>query len=366
MRKAKDIQRRLSYYGRLYLLASLLLLAFSAFGAKVGGAIEYPPYFPPPIYSFAHNPLDSSTVTLGRALFYDPILSQNNTISCASCHSPYNAFAHTDHDLSHGINDEIGTRNAPALFNLAWHPSFMWDGAINHLDMQPLAPITNPKEMGESIKNVAAKLQHTTLYPSLFQRAFGDSMITGEHILKAIAQFQLTLVSATAKYDRVQNGNEQFSEQENKGYALFRRFCNSCHTEPLFSSFGFASNGLPLDTTLNDKGRAAISNNPQDSLLFKIPSLRNLSYTYPYMHDGRFKKLSQVLNHYTSGVAEFADTRLRGGIPLSAHDKADLIAFLLTLDDKDFVFTPQHQYPKDILKQEKFTPMNIPSEGGGK
>ena len=125
---------------------------------------------------------------LGEKLFFDPILSKDSTISCASCHSPYNAFAHTDHDLSHGINDEIGTRNAPALFNLAWQKTFMWDGAINHLDMQALAPINHPGEMGERIKNVAFKLQNKEIYPPLFYQAFADSSITGQHILQALAQ----------------------------------------------------------------------------------------------------------------------------------------------------------------------------------
>jgi cytochrome c peroxidase len=165
--------------------------------------LEYPEYFPEPTYNFDNNPLTISKIALGRALFYDPILSQDSTISCASCHSPYNAFAHTDHDLSHGINDEIGNRNASALFNLAWHESFMWDGAINHLDMQALAPISHAKEMGEDIKNVVRKLQNKAIYPPLFEAAFNDSIITGAKVLKALSQFQISLVSATSKYDEV-------------------------------------------------------------------------------------------------------------------------------------------------------------------
>ncbi|MCB0652563.1 MAG: c-type cytochrome [Saprospiraceae bacterium] len=332
----------------------LLLFITCCCSAFVAGNIiwlQYPEYFPAPEYDFNKNPLSKAKIELGRALFYDPVLSKDNTISCASCHSPYNAFAHTDHDLSHGIYDQIGTRNAPALFNLAWQKSFMWDGAINHLDMQALAPISHPGEMGENLENVVLKLQKKKVYPGLFFQAFQDSVVTGEHILKALSQFQLTLVSANSKYDDVKKGGAQFTEQEKKGYVLFQNKCNACHTEPLFSNYGFANNGLPVDTTLNDYGKWKITQQPSDSLLFKIPSLRNLSYTYPYMHDGRFKKLSQVLRHYTDGIAQnktLAD-ELKKGVPLTEVEQADLIAFLLTLNDKTFVFDPDFQFPKKIF-----------------
>ena len=303
----------------------------------------YPDYFPKPEYNFAENPLSERKIELGRALFYDPILSKDSTISCASCHSPYNAFAHTDHDLSHGINDSIGTRNAPALFNLAWGKSFMWDGAIHHLDVQALAPISHPGEMGENIKNVVLKLQNTQEYPSLFEAAFGNKNITGEHLLKAISQFQLTLVSANSKYDSVQRKESSYTVQESKGYELYKSNCSSCHTEPLFTNNIFERNGLEIDTTLNDYGRMKISKDSKDSAFFKVPSLRNLSYTYPYMHDGRYRKLKDVLNHYTSNPS------LSNGkiINLSSNDKADLIAFLLTLNDREFVFNKEHQFPRE-------------------
>ncbi|MEZ4826077.1 MAG: cytochrome c peroxidase [Bacteroidia bacterium] len=331
-------------------------LACLAFSGETGFELEYPDYFPAPVYDFGKNPLSPEKVRLGRVLFYDPVLSRDGTISCASCHSPYNGFAHTDHDLSHGIDDQIGTRNAPALFNLAWQKSFMWDGAINHLDMQALAPISHPAEMGEAIAHVVSKLQKTERYPGLFYVAFADSVVTGEYILKALAQFQLTLVSANSKYDEVKRGNTTFSEQEENGYRLFLQNCNSCHREPLFSSFDFANNGLPLDTTLNDLGKWQITHQREDSLRFKIPSLRNLTYTYPYMHDGRFRRLSQVINHYTSGIqiSETLAGELKKPISLTNDEKTDLIAFLLTLNDTRFVFDPNHQFPKEIL---------LPSEG---
>lgn len=332
---------------------SILLLALicTAFCFGTLTELEYPEYFPKPEYDFTNSTLSKEKITLGRALFYDPILSKDNTISCASCHSPYNAFAHTDHNLSHGIHDSIGIRNAPALFNLAWQKTLMWDGAINHIDMQALAPINDAKEMGESFENVVKKLQRKAIYPALFHEAYGDSLVTGERLLKALSQFQLTLVSATAKYDEVKKGAAEFTEQEEKGYALFQKNCNTCHTEPLFSNYGFANNGLPVDTTLNDYGKWRITKRSEDSLLFKIPSLRNVSFTYPYMHDGRFKKLSEVLHHYTNDLQEnstLAD-ELKTQIELTANEKTDLIAFLLTLDDKQFVFDTKHQFPRDIL-----------------
>ena len=330
---------------------SLFLFAFTCKDYKE----MVPSYFPEPSYNFKKNPLDSNIIKIGQALFYDPILSKDNTISCSSCHSPYNAFAHTDHDLSHGINDSIGTRNAPALFNLAWQSSFMWDGSINHLDMQALAPINHTGEMAETTKNVVEKLNNSSIYPHLFQTAFGTKQITGELMLKAFAQFQLTLVSSNSKYDEVKKGNQKFTSQEKNGYQLFKNNCNTCHQEPLFSTYQFANNGLPIDSTLMDYGKGAITKKSKDSLFFKIPSLRNLSYSYPYMHDGRFNKLKEVINHYTQGIDDYSkvSSELQQTITLSSNEKVDLIAFLKTLNDKKFVFDKKHQFPKSILLPKK-------------
>jgi len=307
-----------------------------------------PDYFPKPVYDFQQNPLDSNKIELGRTLFYDPILSDNNTISCVSCHSSFNAFAHTDHDLSHGIFDSIGNRNAPALFNLAWQKTFMWDGAINHLDMQALAPISHPSEMGSNINEVIKKLNESKAYKKLFLNAFQDSTISTSKILKSLSQFQLTLVSANAKYDRVKMGKEVFTEQEKNGYQLFKKDCASCHSEPLFSNYNFENNGLPIDPTINDLGRYVITENDNDKAKFKVPSLRNLSFTYPYMHDGRFMTLQEVINHYTSGIehSETLSSQFNESVELSSNEKVDLISFLLTLNDKDFVFNKKHQFKK--------------------
>lgn len=332
----------------------ILLLCCMAF-EFANYTLDYPTYFPVPEYDLKNKPLTSDKIELGKTLFYDPVLSKNESISCASCHSPYNAFAHTDHDLSHGIYDQIGSRNAPPLFNLAWQNVFMWDGAINHLDVQSLAPISSALEMGSNISDVVTKLQKHDRYPALFYKAYKDSIVTGEHVLLALAQFQLTLVSASSKYDKVKNRNASFSEQEKNGYNLFLKNCNSCHQEPLFFNKGFASNGLVVDGTLNDYGKWKNTKQSKDSLLFKIPSLRNLSYTYPYMHDGRFKKLNEVLNHYTNEIlmTDNLASELNKGISLTSIEKADLISFLLTLNDKDFVFDEKHQVPKHFFTKPK-------------
>ncbi len=336
-----------------YWLPILVLLAMSqmAFWQRETPLMDLPDHFPRPSYTFSRNPLDTDKIELGRVLFYDPILSRDSTISCATCHSPYNAFAHTDHDLSHGIEGTIGTRNAPPLFNLAWSTSFMWDGAINHLDMQALAPISHPGEMGEEMGNVVEKLKRHDRYDAMLGAAFGKEDWQGAEVLLALAQFQLTLVSSNTRYDQVRRGEAEFAEQEAKGYELFQQNCNACHAEPLFTNQGFADNGLPVDTTLNDWGRAKISGQSTDSLAFKVPSLRNLKFTPPYMHDGRFQSLSQVLKHYTDGTVARPGLapEIRGGIQLDPRERTDLIAFLLTLNDSEFVFNPRHQFPRDFF-----------------
>jgi cytochrome c peroxidase len=314
---------------------------------KIDDLFLVPKNFPKPFYDFSNNPLSAEKIALGKTLFYDPILSKDNTISCSSCHLSYTAFTHTDHNLSHGIDNRIGVRNAPALMNLAWNKYFMWDGAVHQLDMQALAPISNHDEMDETIENVVVKLQHSTKYKQLFYKAFNDSNATGEHTLKAIAQFMVTLVSASSKYDKVvrKESGYSFTENELKGYNLFKQNCASCHTEPLFTNNEFENNGLMPDKFLNDIGRAKISQNPADSFKFKVPSLRNVELSYPYMHDGRFPNLQMVLFHYTEDIHQCAtlSNQLKKKIVLSEADKNNLMAFLKTLTDEEFLQNPRFQ-----------------------
>jgi cytochrome c peroxidase len=298
-----------------------------------------PDGFPPPVYSFQNNPLTQAGFKLGRRLFYDPILSRDSTISCGSCHQQGVAFAHADHTFSHGIDGLFGTRNAPAMFNIAWIPLFMHDGGVNHLEVQPLAPITNPVEMDESVSNVITKLQRSTFYPGLFKAAFGTDTINTQQVMRAMAQFMGTMISANSRYDDYRNGKATLSSQEMSGLALFRTHCESCHREPLLTDNQFRNNGLDSVFT-KDPGREIITLNPADSGKFRVPSLRNIELTKPYMHDGRFQTLNQALNHYTSGIKQSStlDPLLSGGnIPLSSQDKSDIIAFLKTLTDYKYI-----------------------------
>lgn len=299
-----------------------------------------PDGWPAPTYDFTRNPLTREGIALGRRLFYDPILSRDSTISCASCHLSFTAFTHVDHALSHGIQDRIGRRNASTLMNLAWSTAFMWDGSVHHLDFQALAPLTDSTEMDHNLGLVLTKLRQQPTYRRWFWAAFGDSTVTGEHFLKALAQFELTLVSANAKYDRVRAGRDTFSAQEKAGYGLFQRHCATCHAEPLFSNGDFANNGLPIDSALMDWGRAKVTQQPADRLRFKVPTLRNVEFSYPYMHDGRFRKLRDVLQHYSN-------VGINGQkMNFTPVEKADLTAFLLTLTDKTFLFNPEFSFPQ--------------------
>ena len=327
------------------------VIAFIVCFCLCGYIISEPTFFipknwPKPVYDFSKNNLSTKKIILGRSLFYDPILSKNNTISCESCHSPYSAFTHIDHALSHGIYDSIGKRNSPALMNLAWQNSFMWDGSITDLNKQAIIPITHPLEMGNSIEVILEKLNHSSHYKKLFFNAYADSAATKDRLLNSISQFLVTLISANSKYDQVKNGQSNFTAQEQKGYLLFKKKCSLCHQEPLFTSNRFENNGLAVDNSLNDFGRKLITHKSEDSLKFKIPTLRNIEFSFPYMHDGRFSSLSEVLNHYTKGIQSSSTlaAQLQKGIQLSANEKVDLIAFLLTLSDKEFIFNKKFHY----------------------
>lgn len=330
----------------LILAGTVLLGAASSPGHPV--QLPVPAAWPPMNYDLSRNPLTEEGIALGRKLFHDPILSRDSSTSCASCHLSFTAFSHVDHKLSHGIGDSIGTRNAPALMNLAWNQAFMWDGAVNHLDVQPLAPINNQAEMGESTQHVVYKLECSPTYRELFAKAFGDPMINAPRMMKALAQFQLSLVSADSRYDRMKAGLESFTAQEQNGYRLFQAHCAACHREPLFTTGGFANNGLRPDSLLRDGGRIRITHDPDDSLKFKIPTLRNVEYSFPYMHDGRFRNLREVIAHYADDVVHTPTLapELRAPIALAPNERTDLLAFLLTLSDRVFCLAPEHAAPR--------------------
>ncbi len=301
-----------------------------------------PKGWPQPIYTFSTNILSDSAFILGRSLFYETLLSKDNTISCGSCHQNFVAFAHADHRVSHGINDLEGQRNTPGIFNMNWHPYFMHDGGINHIEVQPLGPITNPIEMAENIANVVAKLQTNDKYKRLFKGAYGTDSVTTQRIFRAMAQFMGMMYSYNSKYDyyKRSENNVQFNDAESRGYAVFVSKCNSCHKEPLFSDFQFRSNGLTVNSAYQDSGRAHITGLAIDKFKFKTPSLRNVAKTGPYMHDGRYVTLEQCLDHYTSGVknpVNLDPLLAPNGLQLSNQEKLDIIAFLNTLTDFQFI-----------------------------
>ncbi|WP_126246117.1 cytochrome-c peroxidase [Chitinophaga rhizosphaerae] len=307
-----------------------------------------PANFPEATYRFANNAITEAKFELGRKLFYDPRFSRNNTISCGSCHIQSAGFTHHGHDVSHGIEDRLGTRNSQAIMNIAWGKSFFWDGGVTNLDLQPIVPINNPVEMDETIENVIKKLREQPQYPGLFKKAFGSEEIDTERIMKALSQFMVMLVSANSKYDKVMRNenNEQFTEAEARGYALFKTNCASCHKEPLFTDESYRDNGIGAGPN-NDPGRFGVTQNEADRLKFKVPSLRNTLYTAPYMHDGRFLTLDAILEHYAENVRNTPnlDPALKQdgqpGLPLTAENRADLLAFLKTLNDQQFVTDPR-------------------------
>jgi cytochrome c peroxidase len=330
-------------------LGSILLFSLAfAFLKPTPLYLEIPKGWPKPYYNFSKNPLTEEGFQLGRQLFYDPILSRDNTISCASCHLQATGFTHVDHELSHGIDGQIGTRNSMTLMNLAWSKSFMWDGGVNHLDVQALNPITSSIEMDETLSNVVAKLQKSEKYQAQFLAAFGDTNITGQRVLKALSQFELQLISSGSKYDKVMRKEADFTAQEQNGYKLFKTNCASCHNEPLFTSEKLERNGLPIDSILNDIGRQKITGIAKDYMLFKVPTLRNVQFTFPYMHDGRFKKLNDVIKHYNSlSNDKNLPKQLQKPMHLSDNERVDLVAFLHTLTDTEFLFDKRFSFPRE-------------------
>lgn len=304
-----------------------------------------PVNFPEPVYHFENNKVTQAGFDLGKKLFYETLLSANNSISCGSCHIQTSAFTHHGHIVSHGIEDRLGTRNSPPIMNLAWNTSFMWDGGIADLDLQSVAPITNHVEMDETMENVLRKLSATAPYPSMFEKAYGSPAITGARFLKALSQFMSLCVSSNSKYDSVSRNEAgvSFTEDELAGRQLVQQKCSPCHIEPLFTDFSFRNNGL-IPSSVNDEGRFMITQLPGDRYKFKVPSLRNLAYTAPYMHDGRFLTLDAVLDHYSGNMqpVENLDPLFRHnggiGIPLNAVERKNILAFLNTLNDRSFLF----------------------------
>ncbi|MCX8019822.1 MAG: cytochrome-c peroxidase [Chitinophagaceae bacterium] len=305
-------------------------------------AQSVPEGFPPPRYRFQDNPLTREGFELGRRLFYDGRLSIDGTVSCGSCHQQIAAFGTFEHDRSHGVFDSHTLRNAPVLFNLAWADKFHWDGEFTTPEHAIAQPINGRLEMGETFSSVIAKLEKDEWYRQQFKKVFGSPFIRPEQVLKALSQFTLSLVSANSKYDRVKKGLDQFTASEQNGYQIYKTHCSACHPEPLFTDFSFRNIGLPVDTALMDYGRMRITGKKEDSLKFKVPTLRNSFISSNYMHDGRFNTLMQCIDHYRFGIQQSPtlDPLLRNGISLTNSQALDLFRFLRTLTDSSFILNP--------------------------
>ena len=306
-------------------------------------AFAIPSNFPANI-AYMPEPTEK-TVNLGKALFYDPMLSLDSTIACSSCHQQSAAFAHDGHDISHGVNNLLGNRNSPTIQNLAWMPTFFWDGGVGHLDLQPFGPIENPVEMAENLNHLLHKLRRSPKYPDLFKAAFADvqdtSDISTAKMGVALAQFMKMLVSANSRYDKYIRGEgEVLTTSERNGLQVFTQKCASCHSGELFTDYSFRNNGRPITS---DSGRMRITLNPADRYKFKVPSLRNIEKSAPYMHNGKLSSLTAVLNFYATNVENTPNLdpilNQNGvlGIPLTEAEKTDIIAFLRTLTDTEFL-----------------------------
>lgn len=310
------------------------------------------PVFPtlPQAFIPEDNRMSHEAVALGKKLFFEKRLSGNNTQSCASCHKPDEGFADARR-FSEGITGAIGSRNAMAIINLAYGNFFFWDGRSKSLEEQALDPITDPIEMNANWSDVLVTLNEDTAYRNGFKRAYNVDVIDSSDVAKAIAQFERTLISSNSKFDRERIGQYQYTELEQKGFDLFVSDtggdCFHCHQVGTFTGFDFENNGL--QDVLVDKGVGDVTGRHTDDGKFKAPTLRNIEFTSPYMHDGRFNTLEEVIEFYDSGVNMNSPNispnmshgeRINGDLNLTVYEKEALVAFLKTLTDESFINNP--------------------------
>jgi cytochrome c peroxidase len=326
--------------------------------------LEIPANFPPMSIP-ADNPMTVEGVKLGRFLFYEERLSGNNTQSCASCHAQAFAFSDNGNQFSTGIDGIAGNRTSMVLQNLGWEQRFFWDGRAATLEEQILQPVENPIEMHETWPNAVAKLQADPAYQALFLDAFGTASIDKYRSAKAIAQFLRTLISGNSKFDRFMRGEELLTPEEQLGFLLTQQEggdpslglggqwgadCFHCHPHggARFTDGSMQNNGL--DAAFTDLGLGGVTGQAQDMGKFKVPSLRNVAVSGPFMHDGRFSTLAQVIEHYNSGgevsptISPFMKFT-QGGLSLTPEKKAQLLAFLNTLTDTEFLNNPDFSDP---------------------
>lgn len=333
---------------------------------KKSGINENTPFIYPDLSFFPPLPTSNNEPSiegaeLGRYLFYDPILSFDSTISCASCHRQEAAFSDAPKAFSSGMNGELMNRNTMPLFNLAWYPSFFWDGKAETIESQVFFPVRAHNEMNLNWVEAEKRINESVFYAEKFKEVFAVSIVDSISIAKAIGQFERTLFSTHSKYDRVLSGKDFFSADEYEGFVLIndqsKGDCLHCHTtdgSALGTITSFSNNGLesiPNREGYIDFGRAEVTFDNSDIGKFKIPSLRNLGFTAPYMHDGRFSNLEEVLDFYSSGVHLSAtiDSKMThakdGGVHLTEHEKRKIIAFLNTMNDSLFISNPALSSP---------------------
>jgi len=292
---------------------------------------QTPAHFPEPVYSPENFTPSYEGFALGRKLFFDPILSKDNSISCASCHHPNAAFS-APVALSSGINGLKGNRNSPAIINVVWQTNFMWDGGITHIEVLPFAPISNPVEMDADLSTIITKLNRHEQYPALFASAFQRDSVDDQQLFWALTQYMAQLVSADSKYDQYVQEKATFTILEKEGLEVFRTHCSSCHSEPLFHDNGFHNHeNIPINNYI-DSGRFRVTQKPEDMGLFKTPTLRNIALTPPYMHDGSVESLGEVLDAFSPKAFD-----ANASNTLSTKEKEALMAFLRTLTDETFV-----------------------------
>lgn len=305
-------------------------------------SLNIPSGFPELNNSVNSNSPTKYGIELGKKLFNEKRLSTDNSISCSSCHIQGNAFA-DNNAQGIGIQNRVGLRNVPAIQNMLFMKFYNWDGNILQLENQPLVPIITHEEMGSSILEVIGKIRDDMMYKDLFRKAFGDETITAERIYKSIAQYEYTLISANSKYDKVKRKEgETFTENEALGYQTFQQKCVSCHSTELFTDQSFRNIGFPLNPDTNEAGRGRVTGIQEDYMSFRIPSLRNVEYTAPYGSFGQFPTLKAVLDYFDKGVLDadnldpvFKNNKNR--IPLTEQEKTNLILFMKTLSDREFV-----------------------------
>lgn len=344
----------------ILVLLSLFVLSFSFKFTTTPYKFPELKFFPKMPVS-DNNPVTVEGAELGRHLFYDPILSSDNTMSCSSCHNQTSAFSDSPNAFSNGRNGTKMKRNTLPLFNLAWYPAFFWDGRAKSIEEQVFHPVREYNEMNLDWKIAANRLKKNKFYKTKFKQVFGDTKIDSVQISYAIAQFLRTLISYQSKYDQVIKGKVLFTKDEYEGFNLAndqtKGDCIHCHItdgDALGTTLVFSNNGLEPITNSNnykDKGRGAVTGKIIDNGKFKVPSLRNLAFTAPYMHDGRFNTLEEVINFYSEGLQKSAniDSKMefvhQGGAKLTSEDKRKIIAFLLTLSDSAFISNPEFSNP---------------------